>query len=134
MAFPELPDNLMPRRGLDMSPADYADIGASRVGLMSEQEIADEIDRLDIRLYGARVDDLMMVEEDGVSRLKARIPDDDAELPTFLALSTQRMLLRSRQLALRHDPEHADERVRLVARQWVDVFAEHERQLHEGEP
>lgn len=106
MAFPELPDNLIPRRGTDMSARDYADVVATAVGAVPEEALPAEIERLDRLVLGAN-DDLLS-----------------------FALGNIRMLLRTRQLALQHDPENADKHVRNLASNWAEIFAEYERRLH----
>jgi hypothetical protein len=131
MAFRELPDHLVPRRGSDMTARDYADLVATQVGAIPEEALPAEIDRLDTLTLGAPAADLM-VEEEGISRLNAPLPDD-ADVPAILALSIYRMLLRTRQLALQHDPENADQHVREIARLWAESLAKYERELHGGE-
>ena len=108
MAFSALPDHLIPRRGSDMSAQDYADIVATAVGSVPEEALPAEIERLDTLVLSAN-DDLIC-----------------------FALGNIRMLLRTRQLALQHDPENADKHVRELARQWAEIFAEYERRLHGG--
>jgi hypothetical protein len=126
MEFLELPDSLIPRRGADSPQRDLADIAAVAVASVPEADLAGEIDRLDKLMFGAPLTDIARAN---LALLTVELIPDDA-LPSFLALSLRRMLLRSRQLGLKHDRANAGTHVRAVAQLWANAFAENERQLH----
>lgn len=130
--MPELPDYLVPRRGLDMTPRDYADLVTAQVMAIPAEELATLIDRLDTMTLGAPARDVPVIVEEGVSRLDVEPPDAE-DAPRTLALVIYRMLLRIRHLALQHDPGNADNQVREMARLWANALAEYERQRHGGE-
>ena len=95
-------------------PRNYADILAAQAMAVPEEQLAAEIDRLDLVTLGA--------SGDGVSATGSW-PDLDAVDPRpMVKAMTLRMLLRTRQLAQQHDPDAVERRVRDRARTFAPIF------------
>jgi hypothetical protein len=95
-------------------PRNYADILAAQAMAVPEAQLDAEIDRLDVVTLGAPADWVFAM---------GTWPDLDAVDPrAMFQAMTLRALLRTRQLALRHDPDAADRHVREQARQLEPVF------------
>lgn len=112
--FPELPDSLLPRRGLDISPNDAAEIGVQRILSLSESELDDAIEDIERRMFGGQT----MPEAFGehITREGWDVATDATDPSTLFVLGSIRMVLRTRKLALQHAGDIGGQDTREMAR------------------